>query len=690
MRTGSRCGSRAARRPALGVGTFRDERGFTTVGVATALLVSLALTFAVVGAGWTASRAGDVQAVADAAALAGEDMVAAYTTIAQVLDACVLSLGLLGVIVMAVGLVLTIIPPAAEAGMQVVSWAQDLLQRRAQFARRCMEGLRRLETLLPGLVVFNSAAVVSANGGPALHYAGCAVPYPTESQSDLAALDDGLNGDDLAATADELREAAVKAEEAKRAADELQEAGWRADCAAEPHCLQERAEALAGLSPLLNPLYDSPDLWNFGVPLNRARTYYAARLAAEGLGAGDDVQQTRAAACRRAFYAFALRATSMGSYEEQLDGQVLACDLPSLPRNPDEMRATTLYTDPLWPTSMGPAGTVLHASTSCPACTGLALPASLQMLEAGLVSECEVCHMSSYYLGEVAAVSTNVGNGFEHWWAQVVEASAGYQQARNEQLQAEEELRDAQSKANEYFQAAIELLGCPRPKLCPPGAYGCVGIVLREGGARNAAAPGQFADASELPAGAAIAGATLAPDEATQDNDVLSNFFDAVVGEQGELSLGGVLDGVVGLWATLLKGYGVLAQRLGEAADNAFGAMELVPGLEFSRAIRRRIADVIDAGGFAPADLRLRKPVLCNTAQIAAQAGVVEDDIRATLLSLPANAGPVDVARAFALHYMDTGDIPEELVVAELPVPGREEGIPLTVNLRELVAGDAA
>ena len=675
---------------AFGVGLFRDELGFTTVGMATALLVSLALTFAVVGAGWTASRAGDVQAVADAAALAGEDMVAAYTTIAQVLDACVLSLGLLGVIVMAVGLVLTIIPPIAEAGMQMVSWAQDLLQRRAEFARRCMEGLRRLEELLPGLVVFNSAAVVSANAGETLHYAGCAVPYPTESQSDLGALDDGLNGDDLASTADELREAAAKAEEAKRVADKLQEAGWQADCAAEPHCLYERAAQLADLSPLLNPLYDSPDLWNFGVPLNRARTYYAARLAAEGLGGGDDVEQTRAAACRRAFYAFALRATSMGSYEEQLDGQVLACELPSLPRNPDEMRATTLYTDPLWPTSIGPAGTVLHASASCPACTGIALPASLQMQEAGLVGECEVCHMSSYYLGQVASATTNVGTGFEYWWAQVVEASQGYQEARNEQLQAEEELRDAQSKANEYFQAALELLGCPRPRLCPPGAYGCIGIVLREGGARNAAGSSAFAAPAELPAGAAISGATLAPDEATQDNDVLSSFFDAVVGPEGELSLGGVLDGVVSLWATLLKGYGALSQRLGEAADNAFGAMELVPGLEFSRAIRRRISDVIDAGGFAPADLRLRKPVLVNTAQIAAKAGVAEDDIRATLLSLPAGAGPIDVARAFALHYIDTGDIPEEVVVAELPVPGREEGIPLTVNLRELVAGDAA
>jgi hypothetical protein len=214
--------------------------------------------------------------------------------------------------------------------------------------------------------------------------------------------------------------------------------------------------------------------------------------------------------------------------------------------------------------------------------------------------------------------------------------------------------------------------------------------VLREGGARDAAAPSVFAAPAELPAGAAISGATLAPDEATQDNDVLSSFFDAVVGPQGELSLGGVLDGVVSLWATLLKGYGALSQRLGEAADNAFGAMELVPGLEFSRAIRRRISDVIDAGGFAPADLRLRKPVLVNTAQIAAKAGVAEDDIRATLLSLPAGAGPIDVARAFALHYIDTGDIPEEVVVAELPVPGREEGIPLTVNLRELVAGDAA
>ena len=87
-----------------------DDGGYTTVAVAVALLVSLSLVFCLAPAEWVGSRSADVQQVADATALAGENSVAAFCTVAQVLDACVLSLGLVGVVVCAVGLIVAAVP----------------------------------------------------------------------------------------------------------------------------------------------------------------------------------------------------------------------------------------------------------------------------------------------------------------------------------------------------------------------------------------------------------------------------------------------------------------------------------------------------------------------------------------------------------------------------------------------------
>ena len=87
------------------VGAFvDDEGGYTTVAVAVALLVSLSLVFGSAAAQWVGARSAEVQQVADAVALSGENAVAAYSTVAQVLDACVLSMGLAGFVTCGAGL----------------------------------------------------------------------------------------------------------------------------------------------------------------------------------------------------------------------------------------------------------------------------------------------------------------------------------------------------------------------------------------------------------------------------------------------------------------------------------------------------------------------------------------------------------------------------------------------------------
>ena len=106
MRTGCRCGDRRRTLPSGGLDVFiGEDGGYTSVAVALALLVSLSLTCSLVSVAWLQNRSADVQAVADSTALAGTNVVASYSTVATVLDSCVLTLGLAGMVTLGAGLV---------------------------------------------------------------------------------------------------------------------------------------------------------------------------------------------------------------------------------------------------------------------------------------------------------------------------------------------------------------------------------------------------------------------------------------------------------------------------------------------------------------------------------------------------------------------------------------------------------
>ena len=99
MRIGLPFGKDKHKRIKLGLSMFIDDTGgITSIAFASALLVCLALVFALVSVAWVSSRAYKTQSIADAASMAGENVVAKYTTIAQVIDASILSLGLSGLL----------------------------------------------------------------------------------------------------------------------------------------------------------------------------------------------------------------------------------------------------------------------------------------------------------------------------------------------------------------------------------------------------------------------------------------------------------------------------------------------------------------------------------------------------------------------------------------------------------------
>ena len=680
--TGSRCGGKGRSRALLALSAFRDdEGGFTTVAMALALLLSVTLAFSAATAGWVASRSSQVQRVADAAAAAGANAVASFSTIAQVLDACVLSMGLAGLVSLGAGLVVSCVPGLAATGAEMCSAGGRVLESRRGLARSAAEGLDRLEGVLPALVVANSASCVAANSEEGLSYLGCAVPLPLESASDFSALETEVEDEGLEDLSSEIRDASEEVEAASERAREALERGWLADCGSEPYCLWERAGTLAGLSSGENPRYATVDSWTFGAPLARARRYYAARLAAERVE-GRGAEELTDAACRRAFYAYALEQVERGSYAELPDGTV-AIDLPSLPRNAEETRATELYAASDWPCTMEGGVRTLHCAASCPGALGEpAGMASLAELDQGAVSRCPECQMDVGELGRVAAASTSIENGFEHHWDLIVRASEDYERAVAEREEAEARLRELAEQGSEGFEQALGQLALERPTLCPPGAWGCVAVVSRgEGTTVPTELTRAFLSEQELPAGAAVSAATLAPDDDTAENNVLSSFLDSL--GAGDSMLGGAADGVLELWGELLVGYGSAAGSVGEAASEFLEGLDGVLGGSVGAWLRDQLAGIVRAAGLEPVDMRLRRPVLVNTQDVLDQAGIDHaSGVRELLSSLPDSSSAEDIARSLGIPSATSGG--GRLVVAEIPLPGTDVSTPLSVDLSRL------
>lgn len=286
-------------------------------------------------------------------------------------------------------------------------------------------------------------------------------------------------------------------------------------------------------------------------------------------------------------------------------------------------------------------------------------------------------------LGRVAAASTSIQNGFEHHWRIIVEASEDYAAAQEEWAAAVARTRELAEEGEEAFEEALEQLTAERPTLCPPGAWGCVAVVSRQGGTVvPTELTASFLESAELPAGAAVSAATLAPDEDTAENNVLSSFFDSLSAHDS--ALGGALDGVMELWGGLLVGYGSAYGRVAEVGGAFLDDLDGVLGGTVGEWLRGQLKGVMRDLGLEPADMRLRKPVLTNTQNVLDRGGYEPvSTIREFVATLPDSPSALDFARAMGIGLENTVG-GGTFTVAELTVPGTDWSIPLEVDLSAL------
>lgn len=675
-----------------GIDLFIEDGAYTTLSSAVVILVVLTLLFSSTAAIWSMSRAGDTQVAADSGALAGANVVSSYHTAATVVDASILSLGLAGFATIGTGLVAILIPGAEPVAGNMVDTGIEIIKTRNKFAKSASEGLQIIETALPYLIAARATQAVSAQDTDSVAYTGTALAVPRTSESDFAALKGSeISTDTIKDTSDDLERAAEELRKASEDTAKAKERAWLADCGGSDKgsvsscsCMWERVKSLTDLSGAQNPHYASSVTWEPQVALDRAKAYYRQRLANEKpLGEGPEKQADSAA--RKVFFAYAGEEVER-AYITEKDGKVSA-RIPFLPRNPDEARTTELYTDARWPTSEVDKVTYLHYGTDCPNYKkgkpgGLASVADFDGHET-----CSECHFGVSSLGYVAIATTSVERGFEYHFDKFKEALEDYIECRNKELELERQTEDEADRAGNAFDQAIKALSGERPRIAPPGRNGVVAFAV----SGDITSPDQlnssFNAAVRLGDRGAISAAVLAPDEATAQNNVLSRFFSTLKERSG--SVAGVLDGVMDVWGRLLVGYGDIQGSADELMD------EMIKGLGGGSGALGSIAswlgDTVSASvaalGLEPCDLRLRKPVLTDSANIIKSPGSdiaglsqAQDKLR----SIP--LGVTDPkALCEALEYQVERTICGTVfTLAEIPLPGGGS-IPLTVDVATLV-----
>ena len=695
MTNGSRFGiegctrrSRTCRRwrPARGCGIdlFIEDGAYTTVAAAVTILLTLTLLFSTATAVWTTSRSGDVQAAADATALAGSNVVASYYTVATTLDACILSMGMAGLITVGVGLVGLLIPGVNSVASQTIDAGIRIIEARNDFAASASEGLQTLEEALPYLVAANATRTCTAQDTDEVSYTGTALAVPQDSASEFPALDgEEISTEALQEIADELDDAADELAEASEATAAAKEAAWIADCGRDGMNMQERAAKLSGISSSDNPDYASSITWDPNVALDRARAYYLWR-SQNDTAEGSDVESLVDAAARKAFYTYAYEQLKDAEVVEE-DGKVTS-NVELLPKNTAEVKLTSLYTDAVWPSTYEDGVLTLHYSSDCPGATGssgglLALSA----IDSGTAAECDVCQFSVSDIGKTPAASTSISNGFEYHLREFTLALDDYVDARNEELALEAEAQDTAEDAAETFEEALSTLAGERPDIAPPGRYGCVALVV-SGEIESLDELSTLSTTAELSACGAISASVLATEEASSSANVISSFFGGLESQSSGSGAVALVGDVMDLWGSLLSSYADLSDSLDDLADDLLGGLDNLGGGTVATWLNETIDAVVDGLDIEPVDLSFRKPVLTDSANVVEKSELSNlADAQELLRSIPLGTTDPEALLELLGYEVESFASSLEFTVAtiELPTGGT---ISLTVSLSDLAS----
>ena len=602
-----------------------DERGFSTIGMALAMIITLALIFTAAQVQQLSSASAEIQEVADSAALAAENEVAQFYLLAQICDAVLLSQTLAVMLTYGAGLVFLCVPFMQGLGQDLLAIGESLLSARSDFYKAATQSLNTLQDALPFLAMGKASLVIAANANPHLgtSYAGLGILLPLQGQ-DIVASD--LQGSEALAqeirqSGDSIADEARKVEELAAEANEAKERAFMADCGANPeYCMYQRASTLAGMTGSENPLYSTVDTWSFSVALQRARAYYAKRYEQEA-PASDDVMEQARSVLRKNFYAFAVDQMQEG-YVHEDEARGFSANFPLMPKNTEEMKGTVLYSQEVYPLSELNGKTVMHAYDGCPGIGTIAGRGSLAARDRQNMPECPYCHLTSASMGKVASASTAIENGFEYHYNIVAEAAKEYQEKQGDYQQEASGVKQTVSDLTASLQSLVAQGASQRISVSPPGRVGALALVFStaevssEGGYSN----GFVKSSGTLGTRLAISAATLAPDSSEGSKTVITSLLDGLRDRVPWLSStqGSTL---LQIWSAALGSYGSGQEALVEGVRQVCSKSKLLSASGLGPWAADKLQSAIEALGLQAADLSAVRPVVVNSYHVLAADG---------------------------------------------------------------------
>lgn len=624
-----------------GASLFRDENGFTTTSMVISLLITLALLFTAAQVYRVNSASAEVQDVADAAALSAETQVAEFMVVARFCDAVVLSLSFTGIGAYGLGVAALCTPATAPASEKLIEAGMQAFKARDQFADRAKAVLTKLQEALPFFAAACAAGVSMENNANSSgsSYVGLALLVPGKGEPITSDVDDGSDAfaDDVNEQADDIRQKAEDAEEASKGANEAKQRAFEHDCgAATGYCMYERAASLAGLSSWENPLYSSIDTWTFSVALERARNYYSKRSVYDEPDGSAPADLTRWY-MRLAFYDYAADLLYYEGYVYE-DDDSFEANFPLLPKNTGEMMGTRLYTDNVYPISEeheenggdeegegGEGGEretrlVMHSYEGCPGATGnVVMYGSLQYMDAANLEMCPECELRASSMGLVAAASSAIENGFEYHYSIVAQAAEDYETERRKADAQKAAVKERVSGLLEKLKEILQETAGKRIEVSPPGAYGAIAFVVNKGTMSVSAgmASGFVSVSGSLGPRAAVSASTLIDEGSDEGRTVISSLLDGVRPN------GGVLVGVAGIvldvWSRALSAYSDGIEALTGGIEQGLNQLPLVGESGLGTWAKDAVMGVLSGVGLQPAKIEVLKPVLVNSAHVAAK-----------------------------------------------------------------------
>lgn len=601
---------------------LHEEDGFSTVGVALALLITLALIFSAAQVYEINSVSADVQEVADAAALAAENTVGEYCVVATLCDAIVLSLSLSSLCCLGLSVAAICTPVTAAAAETLFQAAQKLKQTHDNFSQRAIDALERLKELLPLVAAAKAASVIEKNSNTrsGVAYKGIAILVPW--QTDALETPSHEKGDEafdaVIEKKDLVEQLGAEAEQEAQRMNAIKEEAYQADSGSETsYCMYERAKKLAPqMAESQNPFYTSSETWGFDIALDRALAYYWVRGEYEHPN-GNSTEERARSALRKHFYNFAALTLENG-YVDDTEGAYEAY-FPRLPKNIDEMKQTSLYTVVRYPISKKADGKlIMHAFDGCPRYQQdeKAGKGSLKQLDGDPSFEtCPECQFTLESVGKIAAASTSIENGFEHYYRKVAELAQAYTEVREAFEESSQELKAKSQELFDTVERAFEEAKAGRIKIDPPGKFGAIAFVITSQPGTSNFMSDFVTSTGGFSTRAALSGATLVPESTesgkTVINDLLAGYADSstnAVTRPAQI----VLD----LWSGLLKGYSEGQASLVASLASAIDSLPLASESGLGQWAANCFASGLSELGLEPIDLSPQKAVLVNTAHI--------------------------------------------------------------------------